>query len=75
MAFKVRFAQNTTRHHETGDTYDFRDGGVLVITYADEAKWTEYHPPGTWQQVTASQDHLPGYSGGDSEGGFVIHHD
>jgi hypothetical protein len=66
MAFKVRFTEalDTLNDYETGDVYDFLEGGVLSIAYAgSKAKWTEYHAPGTWVQVVAEPQHMPGQSG------------
>jgi hypothetical protein len=66
MAFKVRFAEERDRmsDYDTGDVYDFLEGGVLSITYAsNKAKWAEYHGPGTWVRVAADANHLPGQTG------------
>jgi hypothetical protein len=66
MAFKVRFsqAQDKPNDYDTGDVYNFLDGGVLSIAFAaNKAKWTEYHAPGTWLQVVAEANHAPGQSG------------
>jgi len=44
MAFKVRFAEERTGFidYDTGDVYDFLDGGVLSIAYAaKKSKWTD----------------------------------
>jgi hypothetical protein len=65
MAFKVRFTgSKKPTDFDTDDVYDFHDGGVLSITFANEAKWTEYHAPQRWEQVTAEPDHKPGRTGG-----------
>lgn len=66
MAFKVRFAEERTGFidYDTGDVYDFLDGGVLSIAYAaKKSKWTEYHAPGTWVRVAAEPNHAPGQTG------------
>ena len=66
MAFKVRFSEERDRmsDYDTGDVYDFLEGGVLSIAYApNKANWTEYHGPGTWVRVAAEAHHLPGQSG------------
>lgn len=66
MAFKVRFTEERdgTNDYDTGDVYDFLDGGVLSIAYApNKSKWTEYHAPGTWVRVAAEPRHMPGHSG------------
>ena len=66
MAFKVRFTEERDRmsDYDTGDVYDFLEGGVLSIAYAaNKAKWTEYHGPGTWVRVAAESHHLPGQTG------------
>ncbi|MFZ1161676.1 hypothetical protein [Mycobacterium sp.] len=66
MAFKVRFTdkQETLNEYDTGDVYDFLEGGVLSIAYAaNKAKWTEYHAPGRWVQVVAESGHTRGQSG------------
>lgn len=63
MAFKVRFS-GKPHEYENEDVYAFLEGGVLAITYGDDTKWTEYHPPGKWAQVTAERNHLPGETGG-----------
>jgi hypothetical protein len=66
MAFKVRFTEerDCMNDYDTGDVYDFLEGGVLSITYAsNKAKWTEYHRPGTWVRVAADANHLPGQTG------------
>ena len=64
MAFKVLFTEKQENDYDTGDMYDFLEGGVLSIAYAaNKAKWTEYHAPGTWVQVTAEPRHMPGQSG------------
>jgi hypothetical protein len=66
MAFKVRFTEerDSMNDYDTGDMYDFLDGGVLSIAYAaNKAKWTEYHGPGTWVRVAAEPHHGPGQSG------------
>jgi hypothetical protein len=66
MAFKVRFSEERDRmsDYDTGDVYEFLEGGVLSIAYApNKAKWTEYHGPGTWVRVAAEPRHLPGQSG------------
>jgi len=66
MAFKVRFAEERTGFidYDTGDVYEFLDGGVLSIAYAaKKSKWTEYHAPGTWVRVAAEPHHAPGQTG------------
>ena len=66
MAFKVRFTEALDKPYDddTGDVYDFLEGGVLSIAYAaNKAKWTEYHAPGTWVRVVAEPHHMPGQSG------------
>lgn len=66
MAFKVRFTEagNGFNDYDTGDVYDFLDGGVLSIVYAaKKSKWTEYHGPGTWVRVAAEPHHAPGQTG------------
>jgi hypothetical protein len=66
MAFKVRFfeKQDKLNEYETGDVYDFLEGGVLAISFANEAQWTEYYAPGRWVQVIAEPNHGPGSAGG-----------
>jgi len=66
MAFKVGFTEKQDKPYEydTGDVYDFLEGGVLSIAYAaNKAKWTEYHAPGKWVRVVAEPNHMPGQSG------------
>ncbi|MGA9491226.1 MAG: hypothetical protein WBV80_13395 [Mycobacterium sp.] len=63
MAFKVRFTDKFN-DYDTGDAYDFLEGGVLSIAYAaNKAKSTEYHAAGQWLQVIAEPRHTPGQSG------------
>ncbi len=61
MAFKVRFS-GQGQHQDYGDDdgFEFLEGGVLAIHFADETTWSEFHPPAKWDQVTADPDHLPG---------------
>jgi hypothetical protein len=71
MAFNVRFEKTgDPKEYANDDVYAFLEGGVLSITYGDNAKWTEYHPPGTWAQVTAEPNHLPGKRGA----GYNVRH-
>ncbi|TXI50195.1 hypothetical protein [Mycolicibacter arupensis] len=70
MAFKVKFAQNTEKDYSDDDKYDFEDGGVLKITFGNTAQWTEYHAPGTWEQVLAEHDHRKGKTAG--RGGAAV---
>lgn len=66
MAFNVTFGkQAKPNEYKDGDSYSFLDGGVLSITYGDGRRWTEYHAPGKWEQVTAEPDHPPA-TGGNS---------
>jgi len=61
MAFKVRFSgQPQPEDYDDDDGFEFLEGGVLAIHFDDESKWSEYHPPAKWEQVTAEPDHLPG---------------
>jgi hypothetical protein len=61
MAFKVRFSgQAKSEDYDDDDGFEFLEGGVLAIHFDDESKWSEYHPPAKWEQVTAEPDHLPG---------------
>jgi hypothetical protein len=61
MAFRVRFSDNEQlRDYSDEDGFEFLEGGVLAIHFGDEAKWSEFHPPGRWHQVLAEPDHLPG---------------
>ncbi|GFG51458.1 hypothetical protein [Mycolicibacterium agri] len=61
MAFKVRFSgQGQFQDYGDDDGFEFLDGGVLAIHFGDEEKWSEYHPPAMWEQVTADPEHLPG---------------
>jgi hypothetical protein len=63
MAFKVRFAPNTTTDYDSSDSYEFLESGVLKITFRDEARWTEYYAFHQWQQVIAEHRHGPGLDG------------
>jgi hypothetical protein len=66
MAFKVQFTEERDRmsDYETGDVYEFLEGGVLSIAYAaNKAKWSEYHGPGRWVRVSAEPHHGPGQTG------------
>ncbi|KKE99470.1 hypothetical protein [Mycolicibacterium obuense] len=45
----------TLTEQQPGDWYEFLEGGVLAVHYADEAKWSEYYPPHRWEQITADQ--------------------
>jgi hypothetical protein len=72
MAFKMRFTEKQDEY-ETSDAYDFLEGGVLSITFGNEAQWTEYHAPGRWMQVTAEPNHPPGRAGGDPDVWVVPH--
>ncbi len=66
MTFKVRFTEKQDKldEYDTGDVFDFLEGGVLSIAYAaNKAKATEYHAPGRWVQVVAEPHHSPGQSG------------
>jgi hypothetical protein len=61
MAFKVRFSgQAQPQDFGDDDGFEFLEGGVLAIHFGDEKTWTQYHPPMTWEQITADPDHLAG---------------
>jgi hypothetical protein len=61
MAFKVQFSgQGQPQDFGDDDGFEFLEGGVLAIHFGDEARWSEFHPPTKWDQVTAEHDHLPG---------------
>ena len=61
MAFKVRFSgQAQPQNFGDDDGFEFLEGGVLAIHFGDEKTWTQYHPPMTWEQITADPDHLAG---------------
>ncbi len=69
MAFRVKFTENQAKpdEYETGDVYNFIEGGVLAIKFGNEAKWTEYYAPGRWVQVIAEPNHQPGHPGGSAD--------
>jgi hypothetical protein len=70
MAFKVRLAGRAVTDgamYDTEDMYQFLEGGVLAIRFADTTKWTEYYPPHKWEQVLAEPNHPPGRPGGETE--------
>jgi hypothetical protein len=61
MAFKVQFSgQGQSQEYGDDDGFEFLEGGVLAIHFGDETRWSEFHPPARWDQVTAEPDHLPG---------------
>ena len=61
MAFKVRFSgQAQPQDYGDDDGFEVLDGGVLAIPFGDEETWTEFYPPGKWDQVTADPDTLAG---------------
>jgi hypothetical protein len=61
MAFKVRFSgQAQSQDFGDDDGFEFLDGGVLAIHFGDEKTWAQFHPPTSWEQVTADPDHLAG---------------
>lgn len=68
MAFRVKFTEKQDKldEYETADSYSIIEGGVLAIKFGDEAKWTEYYPPGRWVQVIAEPNHTPGRPGGSA---------
>jgi len=73
MAFKVHFiGQAQPQDFGDDDGFEFLDGGVLAIHFADEETWAQYHPPTRWEQVTADPDHPAGlnipYVDDDEEG-------
>jgi hypothetical protein len=74
MAFKVRIVtrvQSSTskesKEFGDDDIYNFHEGGILSITYADEAKQTEYYPAHRWEQLLADSNHRPGDTGGEHD--------
>ena len=61
MAFKVQYSgQGQPKDYGDDDGFEFLEGGVLAIHFGDETRWSEFHPPAKWDQVTAEPDHLPG---------------
>jgi hypothetical protein len=58
MAFRVRFSgQGQPHDYGDDDGFEFLDGGVLAIHFGDGTKWSEFHPPAKWDNVTADPDH------------------
>ena len=61
MAFQVRFSgQGQSQDYGDDDGFEFLEGGVLAIHFGDETRWSEFHPPTKWDQVSADPDHLAG---------------
>jgi hypothetical protein len=61
MAFQVYFiGQAQPQEFGDDDGFEFLDGGVLALHFADEQTWAQYHPPTKWEQVAADPGHLAG---------------